>query len=78
MRTGSRISPYYDSLVAKLIVHGQDREEALARGRRALDEFVIEGIQTTIPFHRRVLDNQAFCAGTFATDFIETQMGDVL
>ena len=78
IRTGSRISPYYDSLVAKLIVHGQSREEALARGRRALDEFIIEGIQTTIPFHRRVLENEVFCKGLATTDFIETQMGDVL
>ena len=78
VRTGSRISPYYDSLVAKLVVYGQDREEALARGRRALDEFVIEGIETTISFHRRVLDNAVFCAGEATTDFIETQMGDVL
>lgn len=78
VRTGSRISPYYDSLVAKLIVSGQDRAEALARGRRALDEFVIEGIQTTIPFHRRVLENEVFCAGEATTDFIETQMGDLL
>ncbi len=78
VHTGSRISPYYDSLVAKLIVSGQDREEALARGRRALDEFVIEGIQTTISFHQRVLDNEVFCAGEAATDFIETQMGDLL
>jgi len=78
VHTGSRISPHYDSLVAKLIVHGQDREEALARGRRALDEFVIEGIQTTIPFHRRVLANEVFCEGLATTDFIETQMGDLL
>ena len=78
VRTGSRISPYYDSLVAKLVVYGQDREEALARGRRALDEFVIEGIETTIAFHRRVLDNAMFCSGDVTTDFIETQMGDVL
>ena len=78
VRTGSRISPYYDSLVAKLVVYGQDREEALQRGRRALDEFVIEGIETTISFHRRVLDNAVFCAGEATTDFIETQMGDVL
>ena len=76
--TGSRISPYYDSMVAKLIVYGQDREEVLARGRRALDEFVIEGIATTLPFHRRVLDNQVFCEGKACTDFIETQMGDLL
>ena len=78
VRSGSRISPHYDSLVAKLIVHGQDRDEALARARRALDEFVIEGIQTTIPFHRRVLDNEVFKAGDARTDFIETQMGDLL
>lgn len=78
VRTGSKISPYYDSLVAKIIVHGQDREEALARGRRALDEFVIEGIKTTIPFQRRVLDDPVFIAGDARTDFIETQMGDVL
>lgn len=77
VRAGSRISPYYDSLVAKLIVYGQDREEALARGRRALDEFVIEGIETTLPLHRRVLDNAVFRAGDATTDFIETQMGDV-
>ncbi len=78
IKSGSRISPYYDSLVAKLIVFGQDREEVLARGRRALDEFVIEGIKTTIPFHRAVLENEVFCAGEAATDFIETQMGDLL
>lgn len=78
VRSGSKISPFYDSMVAKLIVYGQDREECLARGRRALDEFVIEGISTTLPFHRRVLDNQVFCAGEATTDFIETQMGDVL
>ena len=78
VQAGSVISPFYDSMVAKLIVYGQDREECLARGRRALDEFVIEGIPTTLPFHRRVLDNQVFCAGEATTDFIETQMGDVL
>ena len=78
LRAGSRISPYYDSLVAKVVVHGQDREEAVARATRALDEFVIEGIATTIPFHKRVLENEVFLAGEATTDFIETQMGDVL
>ena len=78
VRAGSRISPYYDSLVAKLIVHGQDREEALQRAERALDEFRIEGIATTIPFHKRVLQNEMFRQGNVTTDFIETQMGDVL
>lgn len=78
VRTGSRISPYYDSLVAKLIVRGADRAEAIARGKRALEEFVIEGIKTTIPFHQRVLENECFLVGDACTDFIETQMGDVL
>ena len=78
VQSGTKISPYYDSLVAKLIVHGSTREEVIARGRRALDEFVIEGIQTTIPFHKRVLENEVFCAGEACTDFIETQMGDLL
>ena len=75
---GSAISPYYDSLVAKLVVHGATREEALQRGRRALDELEIEGIKTTAPFHRRVLENPAFVAGDVTTDFIETEMGDLL
>lgn len=75
---GSRVSPYYDSLVAKLVCHGQDRTEAIERARRALDEFVIEGIPTTIPFHKRVLENEVFLAGDATTDFIETQMGDLL
>lgn len=78
LRPGSKISPHYDSLVAKVIVHGQDRAEAVARARRALDEFVIEGIATTISFHQRVLENEVFLAGEATTDFIETQMGDVL
>lgn len=78
VRAGSRISPYYDSMVAKLVVWGQDREEVLARARRALDEFAIEGIKTTIPFHRRALENGIFCKGEATTDFIETQMGDLL
>jgi acetyl-CoA carboxylase, biotin carboxylase subunit len=78
IRTGSRISPYYDSLVAKLIVHGQDREEALQRAERALGEFKIEGIATTIPFHKRVVANEMFRSGNVATDFIPTQMGDLL
>ncbi|MBP5313623.1 MAG: acetyl-CoA carboxylase biotin carboxylase subunit [Eggerthellaceae bacterium] len=73
---GSVITPYYDSMVAKLIVRGQNREEALARASRALDEFVIEGIKTTIPFHKAVLANETFRAGQVTTDFIETQMGE--
>ncbi len=75
VKRGTKISPYYDSLVAKLIVSGQDREEAVARGKRALAEFKIEGIKTTIPFHQKVLENKVFLNGQAATDFLETQMG---
>ena len=75
---GSKISPYYDSLLAKVIVHGQDRAESIARAKRALDEFQIEGVATTIPFHKRVLDDAVFVAGDATTDFIETQMGDLI
>ena len=78
VRVGSRISPHFDALVARLAVHGQDRSEAIVRGRRALDEFVVEGVPTTVPFNRRVLDNAVFCAGEATTDFFETQMGDQL
>ena len=76
IKEGSRISPYYDSMVAKLIVWGKDREECIARGMRALDEFRIEGIKTTIPFHQKVLTMDAFIEGRVYTDFIETEMGD--
>lgn len=77
LEQGSRISPFYDSLVAKLVVWGFTREEAIARGRRALSEFKIEGIKTTIPFHQKVLENEAFKQGEAYTDFIETEMGDL-
>jgi acetyl-CoA carboxylase biotin carboxylase subunit len=69
--TGYTISPFYDSMIAKLIVHGKDRDEAIARMKRALSEFVIEGIDTTIPFHLRLLENENFVAGKFDTGFLE-------
>ncbi|NOY87113.1 MAG: acetyl-CoA carboxylase biotin carboxylase subunit [Deltaproteobacteria bacterium] len=65
------IPPYYDSMIAKLIAHGRDRDEALARMRRALEEFVIEGVKTTIPFHQRILNETKFCRGDYGTDFLE-------
>ncbi len=65
------ISPHYDSLIAKLIAHGRDRNEAIARIKRALETFVIEGIETTIPMHRRVLDDPDFAAGNYGTSFLE-------
>lgn len=76
IKQGDRISPYYDSMVAKLIVWGIDRDECIARGKRALSEFCIEGIKTTIPFHLEVLEKEAFVEGSVYTDFIETEMGD--
>jgi len=65
------IPPYYDSLVAKLIVWGTDRPHAIARGKRALEEFVIEGIKTTIPFHLKVLEDPRFLSGNFDTGFLD-------
>src|SRR5579862_5983957 len=65
------IPPYYDSLVAKLIAHGSDRGEAVARMKRALDMFVIEGIHTSIPLHQRILDHPDFAAGRIDTGFLE-------
>ncbi|ULA62474.1 MAG: hypothetical protein LZF86_20072 [Nitrospira sp.] len=71
MESGSVVSPYYDSMIAKLITHGRDRQECMARMRRALDEFVIEGIKTTIPLHRRILDDPDFQKGHVSTTFLE-------
>lgn len=69
--SGAMVSPYYDPMFAKLIVHGKDREEAIARARAALQELVVEGIQTNIDFHLRVMDDEAFQRGELSTDFIE-------
>ena len=65
------IPPFYDSLIAKLIVWGSDRPHALARAKRSLEEFVIEGIKTTIPFHLKVLEDKRFKSGNFDTGFID-------
>ena len=70
METGAAILAAYDSLIAKLVVWGRDREEAIARGRRALAEFAIAGVPTTIPFHRAVLDHPEFLAGGATTAFL--------
>ncbi|UCF63995.1 MAG: acetyl-CoA carboxylase biotin carboxylase subunit [bacterium] len=66
-----KIPPYYDSLIAKLIVWGRERQEAISRLNRALDEFVVEGIKTTIPFHKFVIATPEFLSGDFDTHFIE-------
>jgi acetyl-CoA carboxylase, biotin carboxylase subunit len=68
---GYTIPSHYDSMIGKLIVHGKDRSEALARARQALEEFVIEGVHTTIPFHRKVMEHPAFIEGDVDTHFIE-------
>jgi acetyl-CoA carboxylase biotin carboxylase subunit len=65
------IPPYYDSLIAKLIVRGKDRDEAVSRMSRALEMFIVEGVFTTIPLHRRILADPDFRAGRFDTGFIE-------
>ena len=65
------IPPYYDSMIAKLIVRGKDRTEAIARMTRALDMFIVEGIHTTIPLHRRILRDPDFRSGNFDTKFME-------
>jgi acetyl-CoA carboxylase biotin carboxylase subunit len=65
------IPPYYDSLIAKLVVRGKDRAEAISRMSRALGMFIVEGIYTTIPLHRRILADPEFRAGEFDTGFIE-------
>ena len=68
---GYTIPPYYDSMIAKVITYGKTREEAIARMKRALSEFVIEGIHTTIPFHLKLLNNEKFVNGEFNTKFLE-------
>ncbi len=70
---GYEVPPYYDSLLAKLIVWGKTREEAIARARRALDEFIIEGLPTTIPFLRRLIDHPGFVKGETYTRFIQEE-----
>ncbi|RKO66764.1 acetyl-CoA carboxylase biotin carboxylase subunit [Desulfofundulus salinus] len=71
---GWKVPPHYDSMIAKLIAWGQDRDEAIARMQRALGEFIIEGIRTTIPFHQRVLHNAFFRRGEIYTNFIQRRI----
>ena len=71
MYSGAMVQPYYDSLVAKLITHASTRESAIERMNRALSMYVIEGIKTSIPLHRRILDAPAFREGRYDTKFVE-------
>ena len=70
--SGYIIPPFYDSMIAKLITTAQTREEAINKMKRALDEFIIEGIKTTIPFHKKLMDNPEFIKGNYTTKFMET------
>src|SRR5690606_11757765 len=69
--SGYNVPPNYDSMIAKLIVHAPTRQEAIARMLRALDEFVIEGVETKIPLHQRILKHPRFVQGDFSTKFLE-------
>jgi acetyl-CoA carboxylase biotin carboxylase subunit len=68
--SGFKVTPYYDSLLAKLIVHAPDRDAALRRGVRALDEFAIAGLETTLPLHLAILEDKAFRRGMVSTRFL--------
>ena len=68
---GYTIPPNYDSMIAKLIATAQTREEAIAKMKRALDEFVVEGIKTTIPFHKQLMEHPDYIAGNYTTKFME-------
>jgi acetyl-CoA carboxylase biotin carboxylase subunit len=69
---GYSIPPHYDSMISKLIVVAQTREEAILKMKRALDEYIIEGVKTTIPFHQKLMENKAFNSGSFTTKFMDT------
>jgi acetyl-CoA carboxylase biotin carboxylase subunit len=73
---GYEVPPFYDSMVGKLIAYGADRDEALMRGRRALEEYRLEGIKTTIPLHLRLLDDEAFLSGEYDTGYLERLLGE--
>ena len=68
---GYIIPSNYDSMIAKLITTAQTREEAISKMKRALDEFVIEGVKTTIPFHRQLMENKDYVEGNYTTKFME-------
>jgi biotin carboxylase len=72
--TGYVIPPYYDSLISKLVAHGKDRKEAIARMARALDEFRIGGLKTTLAFHRRIMDNAYYRKGDVNLNFVWRRM----
>ena len=76
--SGYIIPPYYDSMIAKVITTSETRNGAILKMKRALDEFIIEGIKTTIPFHRQLMDNPKFVAGNYTTKFMDSFRVDPL
>jgi acetyl-CoA carboxylase biotin carboxylase subunit len=76
VESGYRIPPFYDSMIAKLIVRGVDRPDAIAASERALSDFVVEGVKTTIPIHRRILSERAFRRGSYDTTWLERLLDD--
>jgi acetyl-CoA carboxylase biotin carboxylase subunit len=68
---GCQISPYYDSMIAKIVCHGLNRDEAIGRMKRALEECVIDGVETTLEFHRGIIQNPRFVSGELSTRFLE-------
>ena len=74
VHSGDVIPPHYDSMIGKLIVHAEDRPAAILRMRRALDEYVVEGVKTTIPLHRRILRNAYFIKGDYSTRFLDEML----
>jgi acetyl-CoA carboxylase biotin carboxylase subunit len=73
---GYRVPPYYDSMIAKLIVYGRDREETIRRLTRALEEFVVEGMKTTVPLHQRIVRDPDFLAGDYTIKWLEQWLED--
>ncbi|MEN9611220.1 MAG: hypothetical protein RLZZ628_2034, partial [Bacteroidota bacterium] len=69
---GYTVPPYYDSMIAKLICRARTREECITKMERSLDEFIIEGIKTTVPFHQRLMRHEKFRKGDFHTGFLNT------
>jgi len=69
--TGYRVPPYYDSMIGKLIVYGADREACIQRLKRALEEYVVEGMKTTIPLHQRIVRDPEFLAGNYTIKWLE-------
>jgi len=69
---GYTIPPFYDSMIAKLICRARTREECITKMKRALDEFVVEGVKTTVPFHQQLMNDENFIQGNFTTKFLDT------